>query len=84
MIFFRFWISNDQRIEGRSGGIGPGGSQQKGDEVPVVDHVRRILRSQLDTRLLIDQQTGIPLLVYKKTQFPILLKANFTILFIYI
>ena len=45
-----------QRIEGRSGGIG--GSQQEGDEVSVVDQVRRILHSQLDTLLWIDQQTG--------------------------
>ena len=58
-----------QRIEGRSGGIG--GSQQEGDEVSVVDQVRRILHSQLDTLLWIDQQTGsefcinnlIPLLI---------------------
>ena len=59
---YRFFQFLDlQRIEGRSGGFGPGVSQQEGNEVPVVDHVRRILRSQLDTLLLIDQhqQTGM-------------------------
>ena len=58
-LYWFFQILDLQRIEGRSGGIGPGGSQQEGDEVLVVDHVRRILRSQLDTLLLIDQKTGM-------------------------
>ena len=59
-----FQILDLQRIEGRSNGIG--GRQQEGDEVSVVDQVRRILHSQLDTLLWIDQQTGMAVSLISK------------------
>ena len=64
LFVFHLQILDLQRIKGRSSGIG--GSQQEGDEVSVVDQVRRILHSQLDTLLWIDQQTGMAVSLISK------------------